>query len=103
MLFLLIATTYAQAVPAFPGLLKVRQPDGTSLTVRLIGDEFLNFYTTADGFSVVKNATGAFVYGMAVARDCGGGIKGNIIDLWFPDYETCIQWGRRDIVVYILG
>jgi len=62
MLFLLIATTYAQAVPAFPGLLKVRQPDGTSLTVRLIGDEFLNFYTTADGFSVVKNATGAFVY-----------------------------------------
>ena len=59
MLFLLIATTYAQAVPAFPGLLKVRQPDGTSLTVRLIGDEFLNFYTTADGFSVVKNSTGA--------------------------------------------
>lgn len=51
----------------------------------------------------IQSYTGAFVYGMAVARDCGGGIKGNIIDLWFPDHETCIQWGRRDIVVYILG
>ncbi len=51
----------------------------------------------------IQSKTGSWVYGMAVARDCGGAIKGKIIDLWFPDYETCCKWGRRDITVYFLG
>lgn len=51
----------------------------------------------------IQAKTGTWVYGMAVARDCGGAIKGKIIDLWFPDYETCAKWGRRDITVYFLG
>ncbi len=62
LLFVLLAAVSAKAVPAYPGLLKVRQPDGTLLTVRLVGDEFLNFYTTADGYSIVKNESGGFVY-----------------------------------------
>ena len=51
----------------------------------------------------IQTRRGGWVYGMSVARDCGGAIKGNIIDLWFPDYETCVKWGRRDVTVYILG
>ena len=51
----------------------------------------------------IQTPSGSWVYGMAVARDCGGAIKGKIIDLWFPDYETCCKWGRRDITVYFLG
>jgi len=51
----------------------------------------------------IQTPSGSWVYGMSVARDCGGAIKGNIIDLWFPDYETCCKWGRRDVTVYILG
>ena len=50
----------------------------------------------------IQTVNGSWVYGMAVARDCGGAIKGKIIDLWFPDYETCCKWGRRDITVYFL-
>ena len=51
----------------------------------------------------IQTPSGSWVYGMAVARDCGGAIKGKIIDLWFPDYATCAKWGRRDITVYFLG
>ena len=51
----------------------------------------------------IQTPSGSWVYGLSTARDCGGAIKGNIIDLWFPDYETCCKWGRRDVTVYILG
>ena len=41
-------------------------------------------------------------YGTAYAVDTGGAIKGNIIDVHFPTYEQCIQWGRRTVQVTIL-
>ena len=50
----------------------------------------------------IQTPNGGWVYGMAVARDCGGAVKGNIIDLWFPDLGTCLTWGRRAVTVYIL-
>ena len=50
----------------------------------------------------IQTPDGSWVYGMAVARDCGGAVKGNIIDLWFPDLGTCLTWGRRAVSVYIL-
>ena len=51
----------------------------------------------------IQTPSGGWVYGLSVARDCGGAVKGKIIDLWFPEYETCVQWGRRNITVYFLG
>ena len=50
------------AVPAYKGSVRVAQPDGTMLTLRLVGDEYLHFNMTDDGYSVVKNAQGAYVY-----------------------------------------
>ena len=41
-------------------------------------------------------------YGYAIAGDTGGAIKGNIIDLGFETVEECYEFGRRDVVVYIL-
>ncbi len=41
-------------------------------------------------------------YGYAVAADTGGAINGRIVDLYFDDYDTCIQFGRRDVMVYIV-
>ena len=38
------------------------QPDGTTVTIQLHGDEWLHFNTTADGYSVVKNQQGYYVY-----------------------------------------
>ena len=41
-------------------------------------------------------------YGYAVAADRGGAIDGHDIDLGFLTVEECIQWGRKDVTVYIL-
>lgn len=42
-------------------------------------------------------------YGIGVAVDTGGAIKGKIIDLFFEDYDEAIQWGRRNVEVYFLA
>lgn len=39
-------------------------------------------------------------YGNGAARDTGGAIKGNRIDIWKPSVEECRQWGRRTVAVY---
>ena len=41
-------------------------------------------------------------YGYAIAEDTGGAIRGNIIDLYMDSYTDCINWGRRNVTVYIL-
>ena len=42
-------------------------------------------------------------YGTYVAEDCGGAIKGNIIDIYMSSYNECIQFGRRKAKVYIIN
>lgn len=41
--------------------------------------------------------------GTYVAEDTGGVIKGNIIDVYMQDYDDCIQWGRRQVEVRVMG
>jgi 3D (Asp-Asp-Asp) domain-containing protein/peptidoglycan hydrolase CwlO-like protein len=41
-------------------------------------------------------------YGMAIAGDTGGAIKGNIIDVHFPTVDQCIAWGRRNNVKVVI-
>ena len=50
---------------------------------------------------IVSN-DGAYVYGIAVAEDCGGDIKGDRMDLYFPTFNECIQFGRRVCTIYFL-
>jgi M6 family metalloprotease-like protein len=52
----------AQAIPADPTPMVVAQPDGSTLTVILHGDEFFHFTTTADGYTVVKDEAGYYTY-----------------------------------------
>ncbi len=52
-------------------------------------------------FIVTKD--GRYIYGVATAEDCGGSIKQNRIDLYFPTYDECIQFGVRNCYVYFLG
>jgi 3D (Asp-Asp-Asp) domain-containing protein len=40
-------------------------------------------------------------YGKGVAADTGGGIKGDIIDLWYSTYAQCAKWGRRTVTITI--
>lgn len=41
-------------------------------------------------------------YGYAVADDTGGAIRGHKIDLAVDSYDEAIQFGRRDVTVYVL-
>lgn len=51
---------------------------------------------------IVSN-DGKYIYGIAVAEDCGGAIKGNRIDLYFDTVEECNIFGIRNCQVYFLG
>ena len=46
---------------------------------------------------------GKYVYGIAVAEDCGGAIKGNRVDLYFDSVEECWTFGIRKATIYFLG
>ncbi len=48
--------------PAYRGTTRVLQPDGSSVTIRLVGDEYLHYNTTDDGYSLVRRDDGAYVY-----------------------------------------
>lgn len=41
-------------------------------------------------------------YGMALAADTGGAIIGDIVDLCMETEDECMEFGRRDVVVYVL-
>ena len=76
--------------------------------------------TTATGVNVSRNPNGYSTvavdprviplgtklyiegYGLAIAADTGGAIKGNVVDVYFDTYEECVNWGRRYVNVYIL-
>lgn len=58
----LLLTSQAFAVPAHPGIAKVRQPDGTTISIRLHGNEYQHYNTTSDGYTILKNAEGYYVY-----------------------------------------
>lgn len=59
---LTIMTISMMAVPANRKAVNVTQPDGTTVTIQLLGDEWQHFNTTTDGYSVVKNQQGYYVY-----------------------------------------
>jgi 3D (Asp-Asp-Asp) domain-containing protein len=52
--------------------------------------------------SVIPLGTRMYVpgYGHGVAADVGGGIKGDIIDLWMTPSQ-CAAWGRRTVTITI--
>lgn len=52
------------AVPASPAPIKIKQPDGTQITVVLKGDEFFHYRTTTDGYPIIKSDQGIFHYAL---------------------------------------
>ena len=97
------------------------QSGGRTLNVQATGYSYnepgLSPYT-ATGIDLRKNPTviavdpsviplGSLVevpgYGIAIAGDTGGAIKGNIIDLHFTTVDQANQWGRRNVTIRILN
>lgn len=51
----------------------------------------------------IKTADGSYYYGVAKAADTGGFITGSVtVDLFFATDAECIQFGVRDVEIYIL-
>jgi hypothetical protein len=59
---LLVSCIYAFAVPAYPGLITTTQPDGTTISFYLRGDENFSFTMTEDGYLITLNDNGVFEY-----------------------------------------
>ncbi len=85
---------------------------GRTMTVSAVGYSLPG--TTASGLpvghgimavdpSVIPMGTRVYVpgYGDAVAADTGSGVRGAMIDLWFPTTADALRWGRKTVVITI--
>ncbi len=50
----------------------------------------------------IASADGEYIYGYCVAEDTGALIQGNIVDLYYNTHDECMNFGRRDIIIYFL-
>ncbi len=51
----------------------------------------------------IEATDGSWSYGVCLAGDTGGLIKGNRVDLFYDSYDECIQFGRRSCNIYVLA
>ncbi len=58
-----LQASHGLGCPASPEVFTVKQPDGRSLDMRIIGNRNFNYNTTEDGYVIVKNESGYYVYG----------------------------------------
>lgn len=56
------------AVPAKPGLIKYATPEGDSISVYLRGDEHSHFFTTSDGYMLLRGNDDLFRYAVPVGN-----------------------------------
>ena len=60
--FVILATQHIFAVPANPAPTTLIQSDGSEITVHLRGDEFFSWYETTDGYTLLRQENGDFVF-----------------------------------------
>lgn len=54
--------------------------------------------------SIIPLGTKVYIpgYGLAIAEDIGGAIKDNRIDVCFESRSTALEWGVKDMMVYVV-
>lgn len=60
--FFAFCSTTAYGVKAYDGVMEVRQPDGSMVSIRMHGDEYFGYSTLADGSVVAQGADGFYYY-----------------------------------------
>lgn len=91
------------AMPAKPGLRTVVQPDGSQIEIKVIGDEFLHFTTTADGLLIARDNDG-FYRIAEIAPDGAlissglaiGSPEGNVAAIHLEDLDTDEIFAKRN-------
>ena len=53
----------------------------------------------------IESTDGSFVYGYATAVDTGGALMSGtaIVDCYYSTYNECVNFGRRNVNVYVIG
>ena len=59
---IVFCTTQLVAVPAYPGLITVKQPNNNTLTIKIHGDEHFSYKTTEDGYLVIEDENHVYRY-----------------------------------------
>ncbi|MBR5787543.1 MAG: M6 family metalloprotease domain-containing protein [Muribaculaceae bacterium] len=84
----------ALAVPANPKAYVVTQPDGTTISVRLCGDEYYHYYTTEDGSPVTLCDDGFYRYTTIDAQNnlvASANVVGKVNASVLPDKKSVMQ------------
>ena len=71
-----IACSRAAAVPAYPGLITVKQPSGKTVSIYLRGDERSHWGETPDGYTLLRDGEGYWSFARATAE---GGIEASAL------------------------
>ena len=66
----------AAAVPAYPGLITVKQPSGKTVSIYLRGDERNHWGETPDGYTLLRDGEGFWAFARATAE---GGIEASAL------------------------
>lgn len=67
------STPQAHAIVACPDPVTITQPDGSQLSLLLHGDEWFNFNTTHDGYTIVMDADGFYKYAVLQGNELRAG------------------------------
>ena len=89
--YTMMSTAYAGDTITYMGTIPVRDPDGIS--------------TIAVDPSIIPLGSKVYIpgYGLAIASDTGGLIKGNRIDLFLNSEDECINWGVQTVSLYLIA
>ncbi|MCX6305184.1 MAG: M6 family metalloprotease domain-containing protein [Bacteroidetes bacterium] len=91
--YLSIHPDIAMAVIANPDPVSYTQPDGSKLTILIMGDEFIHWAVTSDGYTIMPNAKGAYEYGETdhLGKLVFSGIQAND-----PEKRNLSEWSWLD-------
>ena len=114
MLMLLVLAVPCLAVPASNETFYLKQPDGSSIEVRQMGDESFHVLETADGYILQKDALGYYAYANAkgessgiYARDAQDRSESDVefLAVLDPDaiYEHLYESAPKDDVIFEYG
>lgn len=79
-----------------------KSPDDPLYGVTATGAVATEGRTIAVDPEVIPYGTVVYIDGQAyVSEDCGGGIKGKQIDLYFDSHEDALEWGVQEREVFV--
>lgn len=77
----------AYAIPAKPGLHRYQNPDGSSVEIRVSGDEHACYYTSSDGYVLMPSDNGSMCYAV---------VKNNtLVSSHMLAKDAGLRYGRR--------